>query len=118
MNSVRGCGFLFTIENNIFLGGFLTDHSERAKRPVNDDSQDNYSQQKGKYQLIGIKPFQNYNPIAGLFLIQSECGVKNTNCKFSVFFFDNAGNPDFRCADHYDIDIFFGQRVKHNGCNP
>ncbi|MEA3437256.1 MAG: hypothetical protein U9R43_12380 [Thermodesulfobacteriota bacterium] len=37
------------------------DHLEGVKRPVNDDSQDNYSQQKRKYQLIGIKNFQNYN---------------------------------------------------------
>ena len=49
------------------MDGFLADHSKRAKRPVNDDSQDNCSQQKGKYQLIGIKPFQNYNLVAGLF---------------------------------------------------
>ena len=43
------------------------EYLKRAKRPVNDDSQDNCSQQKGKYQLIGIKPFQNNNLIAGLF---------------------------------------------------
>jgi hypothetical protein len=62
------------------MDGFLADHSKRAKRPVNDDSQDNYSQQKGKYQLIGIKPFQNYNPFAP---IRNKKVAQSPSCKRS-----------------------------------
>jgi len=58
------------------MDGFLADHSKREKRPVNDDSQDNYSQQKGKYQLIGIKPFQNYDLIACLFVTVQRSKVQ------------------------------------------
>jgi len=46
----------------------FSDHSERVKRPVNDNSNDNCSYQKRKYELIGIEPSQNYNLIAGLFI--------------------------------------------------
>jgi hypothetical protein len=44
-----------------------------------------------------------------LFLIQSKGGVQNPDRQFGILFFDYAGNPDFRGADHHNVYIFAGQ---------
>ncbi len=41
-----------------------------------------------------------------LFLIQPKGSMQGAYGKFCVFIQDHTGNPDFRCGDDPDIDIF------------
>ena len=45
--------------------------------------------------------------------IQVESGMQRPHRQLGIFFLDDAGYPDFGCADHDDIDVLFGQGGEH-----
>lgn len=82
------------------------------KNSVDKDAYYDNRQYDGEDHLFGIEFFHEKSEL--IFFVQPKRGMKNTNCELCIFFFDDTGNSDFRCADHHDIYVFSGQCVKHH----
>jgi|GEM_PF-5197456 len=85
---------------------------KRMKNPVDKETDNDGRYYEGENHLVGIESF--HGKCGLIFFIQSKCSMKNTNCKFGILFFNDTGNPDFRSADHHNVDVFPGQGAEHH----
>ena len=92
--------------------GVLKELLKRVKNSVDNDTNNDNRQYNGKNHLIGIESFHEKSEL--IFSVQSKRSMQDTNCELGIFFFDDTGNSDFRCADHHNVYVFSGKCVKHH----